>query len=221
MSAVLNNIKILIISSLILFQVANVLHSQTILIAKFSPVGIHPFNEKNSHIFENKFDSNGIFVTEPCLILGGETLLREDVFSIRYLLGGMSDAASKPAFFIHAGVKYKFVQIWRSSFAIGAGINLYGRERWSTIDGYIAESGWKQNGDWEYKIGPMAELEYLLLLGERHDLTFSILYGHQPRTFSLTIGYRFWLSTEIKNLKGCGSCPFAKKKSKKKTKWHF
>jgi hypothetical protein len=212
--------KIFVISMLILLILAIEVSSQTMLVAKFSPMGIHPLNEKNSAIFENRFDENGVLVTEPCFIFGGETLLYDDIFSLRYLVGGMSDAASKPAFFLHFGAKYKFVQVWRSSLAFGIGANLYGRELWTTIDGYVPEKSWWQNGTWEYYAGPMVEIEYLFLLGERHDITLSLLYGHQPRTFSLTLGYRFWLSTEIKKPKGCGSCPFAKK-SKKKYKWHY
>lgn len=202
---------------LVIGLVSNI-YAQTTLNFKIAPFSIHPFNEKNSHIFENKIDANGIFVSEPCLILGSETFLREDVFSLRFMLGGLSDAASKPAMFFHTGLKLRFFQVWRSSFAFGLGGNIYGRELWSNIDGYVKESGWSPNGNWEYKLGIMAEFEYVLLLAQRHDLTFSLIYGHQPREFTLTVGYRFWLSTTLKNPKPCGSCPFGKKSKKK---WHF
>ena len=212
--------KIFFIYLVILLGITNILNSQTTLALKFSPIGIHPFNEKNSHIYENKIDANGIFVTEPGLIFGVETFLREDYFSFRAMAGILSDAASKPAFFLHVGLKQRLFQVWRHSLAIGAGGNLYGREGWSTILGYEKENGWGVNGTWEYKVGIMAELEYIFFLGERHDILVSLLYGHQPRTFSFTIGYRFWLSTEIKHPKDCGSCPFQQKGKKKKIKWH-
>ncbi|MDL2261936.1 hypothetical protein LJC11_00340 [Bacteroidales bacterium OttesenSCG-928-I21] len=213
--------KVLVFIVLFMLLINNTMQSQTMLVAKFSPIGIHPFKEKNSHLFENKLDENGVFVTEPCFIIGAETLLYDDVFSLRYLVGGLSDAASCPAAFLHLGLKYKFVQFWRNSFSIGAGVSFYGRKLWSSIDNYVDESFWAENGKWEYSLGPMAEIEYALLLGERHDITASLLYGHQNRTFTITLGYRFWLSTMIKHPKSCGSCPFSGKKNKKKTKWHF
>ena len=212
-----NFCKIWFIFFLIFIKSISFSYSQTALVAKVSPIGIHALNEKNQDLFdENKIDEKGIFVVEPCFMLGTETFLREDVFSLRFLIGGLSDAASQPAFFLHAGVKQRFTQVYRSAFAIGFGVNFYGRESWESLDGYKSEKGWSKNGSWEYKIGALAELEYMLMLSERHDLLFSAIFGLQPRTFGLTVGYRFWLSTTIKNPKGCGSCPFQQKKWKNK-----
>ncbi len=185
-------------------------NSQSTIQIKFAPLGVHPFNEKNSHLFENRIDANGIFITEPCFILSWETFLRSDTFAMRAMFGFLSDAASKPGIFLHLGVKQRLFQVWRNSVSIGIGGNLYGRESWTTILGYITDNSWSANGDWEYKVGFMAELEYALFLNDKNDITLSVLYGHQPNTFSFSIGYKHWFSSVIKHPKKCGTCPFTK-----------
>jgi len=196
---------------LIVFTIVTTFASaQSTIQIKFSPIGIHPFTEINGHLFENRIDENGIFITEPCLILSFENFLRSDTFAWRGMFGFISDAASKPGIFLHLGLKIRLVQVWRNSISIGFGGNLYGRDSWSTIPDYIPDNSWSANGDWEYKPGFMAELEYALFINDKNDITLSALYGHQPNTFTFTIGYKHWFSSVIKHPKKCGSCPFSK-----------
>ncbi len=185
-------------------------NAQATIQFKFAPIGIHPFNETNSQLFENRLDANGIFIAEPCFIFIYETYLRSDTFSARAMFGFLSDAASKPGIFFHLGVKQRLVQIWRNSLSIGIGGNLYGRSTWETIPNYINDNSWAANGDWEYKLGIMAELEYTLFINDKNDITLSTIYGHQPNAFTFTVGYRHWFSSIIKHPKKCGSCPFQK-----------
>ncbi|MCK9254237.1 MAG: hypothetical protein GX793_05785 [Bacteroidales bacterium] len=184
--------------------------SQSTIQLKFSPVGIHPFNETNKHLFDNKIDDKAIFVTEPFFLFSYESYLSGDSFAFRAMLGFLNDAAAKPALTLHIGLKQRLVQVWRNSFSIGAGANLYGRSLWSSIPGYVQENHWGANGSWEYKLGFMGELEYALFLNDKNDLTLSLLYGHQQNTFTFTIGYKYWISSIIKNPKKCGNCPFQK-----------
>ncbi len=201
--------KILLLS--LFFSVFGMIASaQSTMQVKLSLLGVHPFQEKNSHLFENRLDQNGVFVLEPSIMLGYESFLLGDIFSWRGILGFTSDAASKPGLFLHIGVKQRLVQIWRNSISIAVGGNLYGRDSWSTIPGYNEDPSWSSNGDWEYKLGFMAELEYSLFLSDNNDLTLSVLYGHQPNTFTFSVGYRYWFSSVIKNPRKCGSCPFQK-----------
>jgi len=184
--------------------------TQSTIQLKFTPVGVHPFNEINSQLHENRIDANGNFVVEPCFILSYESFLYSDTFAWRGMFGFLSDAASKPAIIMHLGVKQRLVQIWRNSVSLCAGLNLYGRQLWRTIPGYVSDESWKVNGTWEYKPGFMAELEYALFLNDKNDLTLSLIYGHQPNTFTATIGYKYWFSSIIKNPPKCGTCPFQK-----------
>ena len=208
----------MIISILLLFP-AFYAHSQTTLLFKFSPIGIHAFKEPNVDFFENKLDANARFVLEPTFVLGCETFVYDDALSLRFMVGGLGDAVSKPAAFLQIGMKYKLFQVYRSCLALGAGFVGYGRERRLENDGFAIEKGWHANGNWEYGIGGLGEIEYILVLAERHDLLFSLVYGLQQKTFSATIGYRFWISTHIKNPKKCGSCPFGG--GSKGKKWHY
>lgn len=202
--------KKIIIFLLVLLAFLSKGKSQSTIQLKFTPLGIHPFKEANSHIFENRIDANGIFIVEPCLILSYESFLYSDTFAWRGIFGFLSDAASKPAIIMHLGIKQRLFQIWRNSVSFCGGLNLYGRNVWTTIPGYVTDNTWKANGTWEYKPGFMVELEYALYLNDKFDFTLSFIYGHQPNTFTGTIGVKYWISSIIKNPKKCGSCPFQK-----------
>ncbi len=205
----IKKLKYLSILFLLIFVIiCNLSFSQTTIQAKLAGIGIHPFDSKNSHLYHNTIDANGIFNVEPMLMIPIETFIRGDYLSWRFVPAFLSDAVGYPAFFLHLGLKQRIVQIWRNSFSIAAGGNLYGREIWRTIPGYHLDNSWSQNGTWEYKIGILAEIEYAFFLNEKNDLTLSVIYGHQPETFTFTIGYRYWFSNIIKNPPKCGTCPF-------------
>lgn len=200
--------KITIIIILLLLIINTKLTSQTALSLKFAPVSFHPFKENNKKFFENKIDANALFVIEPCVILSSETFIYSDELNVRFMLGGMSDAVSHAALFFQAGLKYRLFQTYRSGFSIGAGVVFYGRESRLEDNGFYPEKFWGRNGTWEYSIGGLGEIEYNFMLSEKHDLLLSLMYGTEIKIFTIAVGYRFWLSTVIKNPKKCGSCPF-------------
>ncbi len=185
---------------------------QTTLQFKFSPLGMHFFNEPNKSNFENRIDSNSNFVFEPCVILGVETYLVSDILCFRGNLGGLSDAVSKPGLFLQLGLKVRLFQVYRNSLSIGVGFMGYGHECWNTLPNYVEQKGWAPNGKWEYSIGYLADLEYAIFLNDKSDLMFNISYGYQKKTFNFSVGYRYWLSSIIKHPIKCGSCPFTKTK---------
>lgn len=185
-------------------------NAQTTVQLKISPVGFHFFKENNRLNFENRIDANSTFVLEPCVIAGVESYFVSDILCFRANFGGLSDAVSKPSLFLQLGLKVRIFQLYRNSLSFGAGLMLYGHECWNTINNYVPESGWKANGSWEYGVGYLADLEYALFINDRNDLLFNITYGYQKRTFNITIGYRFWISSVIKHPIKCGSCPFSK-----------
>lgn len=182
--------------------------SQTTIQGKFSLLGVHPFDSRNSHLYANTIDANGNFTVEPMIIVPIETFIRGDFLSWRFAPGILADAAGQPAFFMHLGLKRRIIQIWRNSVSLALGGNLYGREIWRNIPGYNLDDSWSQNGTWEYKLGVMAELEYAWYINDHNDFTMSVIYGHQEETFTFTIGYRYWFSNIIKNPPRCGHCPF-------------
>lgn len=184
--------------------------AQTTIHPKISFISAHPFSEPNRHLFDNNIDANKTFVVEPLLMVSIETMIRDDSFSWRIMPGIYSDAASKPAFFFHAGLKLRLFQTFRHSFHFAAGGSLLGRRRWDSYSDYVPESGFSANGTWEYRLEPMGELEYTLMINQQNDFTASIMYGHQHKSFTFTLGYRYWLSSSIKHPSNCGSCPFQK-----------
>ncbi len=185
--------------------------SQTTLQLKLSPIGMHFFNEPNRHNFENKIDANGNFVLEPCVNFGVETYFVSDILCFRANFGGLSDAVSKPALFLQLGLKVRLFQVYRNSLSIGLGLMTYGHECWNTISNYEYQKGWVQNGSWEYSLGYLADLEYAIFLNDKSDIMFNLSYGYQKKTFNISVGYRYWLSSVIKHPIKCGSCPFTKK----------
>jgi hypothetical protein len=193
-----------------IFLLINVSKAQTTIQMKFSPMSLHPFDNNNKHLFHNTIDANGIFSVEPMFILPIETYISGDILSWRIAPGFLSDAVGFPAMFIHLGLKRRLIQMWRNSISLAIGGNLYGREIWSRIPGYLEDNAWAQNGKWEYKLGIMAELEYSFFINDKNDITFSAMYGHQPESFAVSVGYRYWFSNVIKNPPNCGSCPFQK-----------
>jgi hypothetical protein len=191
------------------------LQSQTLLHPKIAPIGFHPFESPNQpRLYENKIDFNGKWVVEPNIMLSVETYLRGTKLSWRVMPGFYTDALSQPAMFIHVGLKYSFLQIWRSSFDIAAGPTLNFREDWNKVPGYTPEGNYNLNGNWENKLDILAELEYKFFLSDRIDITASALYGHSYNTFTFTFGIRYWTSTTIKHPIDCGSCPFDKTSNK-------
>lgn len=191
------------------------LNAQTIIHLKFAPIGYHPFESPNKpHLYENSIDGNGNWVVEPNAIVSLETYLRGTKLSWRLMSGFYSDALSQPAMFVHLGLKYQFLQIWRSSFDIAVGPSLNFREDWNKVPGGISEGDYKLNGNWENNFSLLAELEYKFYVSDRIDLTASALYGYSYETFTFTFGVRYWLSTTIKHPIKCGSCPFEQTSSK-------
>lgn len=210
-------ISLIIIATSFIFS-SRETYAQTCIHPKISGLGYHPFESPNKpQLYENKLDANGHYVLEPLVIISIENFLRGDYFSWRFMFGGQADVISQPAMFFNLGLKYRFFQKWRSSFDIAAGPVLLLREDWNSVDGYNAENiPFNVNGKWQNRFDILGELEYKYYLSDHMDITASVLYGHQLRTFTFTLGTRFWLSTTIKHPGKCGSCPFDDVKMKKR-----
>ncbi|MFW5805192.1 MAG: hypothetical protein ACOCVX_01570 [Bacteroidales bacterium] len=182
--------------------------AQTLIHPKGSFLGFHPLDTKNRHLYENALDANAQWVVEPNVMVSVETYLRGTQLSWRFMPGFYVDAAAQPALFFHAGIKYRFLQIFRSSFDIAVGPTYNFRQDWHKYYNYVEEGNFNLNGNWENKFYVLGELEYKFFLTEHWDITASILYGHEWETFTFTFGIRYWLTTVIKHPINCSSCPF-------------
>lgn len=208
MKAFYKNIAVKLLLLAILLIVHSTIFSQTTIQGKFGFIGIHPFESPNKHLYDNTIDANKNFTVEPMLMVPIETFIRGDHFSWRIAPGFLTDAVGNPAMFIHLGLKHRIIQIYRNSVTLAVGGNLYGRERWDIFSDAHPYSGWSANGDWEFKLGIMAEIEYAFYINDNNDITLSGIYGHQEDAFTFTIGYRYWFSNIIKNPPRCSTCPF-------------
>ncbi|MGM0651124.1 MAG: hypothetical protein ACQES1_11550 [Bacteroidota bacterium] len=182
--------------------------AQTLLHPKGSFLGFHPLDTQNRDLFENALDANAQWVVEPNVMLSVETYLRGTQLSWRFMPGFYVDAAAQPAMFFHVGIKYRFLQILRSSFDIAVGPTYNFREDWHKVPGYKPEGSFNLNGNWENKFYLLGELEYKFFLSDHFDITTSVMYGHEWETFTFTLGVRYWLTTVIKHPINCSSCPF-------------
>jgi len=202
-----HRMRILLIGIIALFGMQSI-QAQTMIHPKFGGLGYHPFETPNRVLYENALDANQQWVVEPAVMVSVETYLRGTQLSWRFMPGFYVDGAARPAMFFHAGLKFRFLQIFRSSFDIAAGPTYNFRQDWHQYDNYTEEGDWNLNGNWENQFNLLGELEYKFFLSEELDITASVLYGHQYETFTFTFGLRYWLSTTIKHPIDCSTCPF-------------
>ncbi|MGC9331612.1 MAG: hypothetical protein ACP5DZ_07030, partial [Bacteroidales bacterium] len=105
--------------------------SQTLIHPKGSFLGYHPFDTKNRDLFdENALDANYQWVFEPNVMVSVETYLRGTKLSWRFMPGFYVDGAAQPALFFHVGIKYRILQIFRSSFDLAVGPTYNFRQDW-------------------------------------------------------------------------------------------
>lgn len=186
------------------------LSGQVAMNLKIGALGIHPGDNPNAALYENSLSPSGTLVVEPSIWLGMEYFLREDYFSIIFYQGFLSDAAARSAGFTFIGFKRRFWQVYRNSFYIEFGTTYSFRENWNTLASYIPEENYTGNSKWQTKwIYFSGGLTYNFYLTKKNDLSLSAFYGHYDKTFTFTLGYRYWFSTVFKHPKPC-KCPFDK-----------
>lgn len=186
------------------------LYSQTVMNLKLGYLGIHPGNNPNAHLFENRLAPDGSVVAEPSVWLGFEFFLRDDHTSFEIYQGLLSDAAARPAGFTFVGFKRRIWMIYRSSIYAELGTTFSFRENWADLAGYVEQKNYSGSGRWQNKwIYLSGGLNWYYYLTKRNDISLSAFYGHYDNTFTFMVGYRFWFSTVFKHPKPC-KCPFDK-----------
>lgn len=183
---------------------------QVVANLKLGYLGIHPGENLNADLYENALVPAGTIVVEPSVWIGLEYFMREDYLSFQVYQGFLSDAAARSAGFTFVGFKRRFWRVYRSSFYIEFGTSFSFRQNWNTLAGYIPEKNYDGSGKWQTKwIYFSGGIDYYFYLTKKHDLSLSAFYGHYDKTFTFTLGYRYWFSTVFKHPKPC-KCPFDK-----------
>jgi hypothetical protein len=188
------------------------LNAQSTFSIEALTVGIHPFGNPNVGVYENNLDSMGIFNTEPGLMLSYEFFIKDNWLSLQLSQSVFADAAGLTAGFTEFSMRFLFFHKYRNQLYIELGPALTYRRSWDVLGPrYTPETTYKKDGKMEYRPSAIAKLEYDVFIGNNNDINISILYGHSYKTFSFLIGYRHWISTNVRFTKDCNCNHFKQK----------
>lgn len=172
---------------------------------KIFPISINPTDTRNSALYQNKLDADGMFILEAGIMASHQVFLGNTHTSIEIIAAVHHDCTEKIAGFINFGIHRKLVQYYKHSFTIGIGPTIFLRQDWSAIDGYIQDSDYTLKGQTQYKISWLSgELEYNYYLAKNADLAVSVNHIH-PESITVAVGLVVWISRKGK--KHCNTCP--------------
>jgi hypothetical protein len=185
-------------------------------------IGVHAFEKPNLALYENSLDADGNLCAEPGLLFSYETFVSDNRASFEFSTAIFADAAGQMAGFTEIAFKRLIFHKWRSSMYLSVGPALTYRNSWSRLTygsiSYTPETKYWVDGNWELLPTIIAKYEYDIFLGRNSDIKLGIYYGHSYKTFTATLGYRYWLSTKVKRTRKC-NCD--KDKYRKKPKDWF
>jgi len=182
-------------------------YGQSTVSAEIMTIGVHAFEKPNLQLFENTLDAQGNFSTEPGLSLSYESFISENRASLQFTQAFFADAAGQLAGFTEISFRRLIFHKWRSSVYLGVGPALTYRNSWAKLSYgsivYKPETKYYNDGKWEIKPYAIAKLEYDVYIGNNSDLMLGVMYGHSYKTFTATLGYRYWISTKVLHSKNC------------------
>ncbi|PLX08361.1 MAG: hypothetical protein C0594_06095 [Marinilabiliales bacterium] len=188
-----------LITSLLLFAQNNVSF-------KVLWLGATPYDSEYKHLWENNLTPNGKWIFQPGIVLHYEFFILELDHSIRFQEGILLDVAAQPSAFTHIGYRVRLFKKWRNTVNFGLGPTIFYRSSWKNFDDYQDHGDMEIAGNIEYKFLPIGfELEYDFYVSNKSDISLSFYYM-QPKTISLSIGYKYWIHTKIKHKKKCNTC---------------
>lgn len=196
----------------ILFTISSLCYSQSTISLEAHTIGGHFFENPNLHYYENNLDSLGNFCTEPGLMLSYEFYIKDNWLSLQLSTSIFADAAGLTAGFSKFSLRYMFFHKYRNQLYIDIAPAITYRRSWQVLGPlYKPETTYQHNGKIEYRAAFIGKLEYDIFLGNKNDFNMSILYGNSYKTFSLMIGFRHWLNTNVRFTKDCNCNHFKKK----------
>jgi hypothetical protein len=190
-----------------LLVVLNIFGQSTIGL-KIGTISFHPIHwDQNFDIFENKLTKDASITVEPGYQLTFQKFVYLTIFSIEIRQGIHADAAGLMAGHIAGDFRWKFFHKGRSAFSISLGPVYAFRQHWDAYNKYEDHGIYNNKTDFQDKWLLGSELEYDILVGNRHDITVSLMYNNAYNSLTFALGYRFWISPYV-NLKDdkCSSC---------------
>jgi hypothetical protein len=191
--------------------------AQDAITIKYFGLTVHPAGDKTAHLQPNKLDKNARFVVNTGVFLGYEKFVYQDIISVKFIQGLLSDCSNGFASVSHIGVRARLFQTPKFRFYVGAGPALLVRDSWHrfgeayTSSGYFNEAYSERFGEIQWKFAPIAiELEYDYVFNPRNQLSLSFTPGI-PTAMLFSIGWKHWL--HVKEFDQ--SKPYLPKKRKK------
>lgn len=196
-------------------------YGQSTFSIEIMTIGAHLFEKPNYKLYENSLDAEGNLCAEPGLNLSYETFVSENRASFQISQAFFADAAGQLAGFTEISFRRLIFHKWRSNIYLGVGPALTYRNTWANLSYgsiiYQPEAKYYHDGNWEVMPYVIGKLEYDVFIGNKSDIMLGVYYGHSYKTFTASLGYRYWISTKVKHSKGCD----CKNKYKKKLKDYF
>ena len=172
---------------------------QDAITIKYFGLTVHPFGDKTAHLQPNKLDKNARFVANVGIFLGYEKFVYEDIISVKYIQGLLSDCSNGFASISHVGVRFGIVRREKFRFYVGIGPALLIRDSWNrfgedyTSSGYFNETYSKRFGELQWKFAPVAiDLEYDYAFNDKNQISLSFTPGI-PTALIFSIGWKHWL----------------------------
>ncbi|PKP20826.1 MAG: hypothetical protein CVU05_08160 [Bacteroidetes bacterium HGW-Bacteroidetes-21] len=190
------------------------LSAQSTISLDLFPVGMHLYDRSRSFLFENRIDYNGNAVVEPGVILTYEFFTKETKRGFQIQQGFYSDAAAQISAWTQFSFRVKLFHKYKHKVSLAAGPALVYRKGWYLLEGYAdnPEDSYEPNGPWEFRWAVPVQLQYNYYTGSRSELNVSLLYHYERHTLFPSIGFKFWISTKVKNPADCNCNSSFKKK---------
>ena len=133
------------------------------------------------------------------VFLGYEKFVYEDIISVKFIQGFLSDCSNGFAMVSHLGVRGAFLNTEKHRIYLGIGPAVLIRDSWLrfgdeyTSSGYFNETYSKYFGDLQWKIAPIAiEIEYDFAFNPKNQISVSFTPG-VPLAMIFSVGWKHWL----------------------------
>ena len=187
---------------IIIFLGCGKVFAQSNLSCSFTGLGVDFGDCKNAEIYKLKISDNGKTIFEPGLRFGAE-IYASPVTSLKFVQGVRMDCMQKIAGNTQVMLRFRLFKIFKHSLNIGVGPQVFYRQTWEGIDGYVDEKIY-ESGSCQYKICWLSgELEYNYWITKKLDLSFAFTHL-SPEVASFAVGVKYWITRKSNK---CNTCP--------------
>ena len=201
-------LKLKIIISLLIIIICSSAFAQSNISFKLSTFALQAELDENAPMYKLNLSKNGKWLVEPGLIISTEVFPSFRIASVKLIQGLYLDRMAKIGGFTHLGLNRRILKSWKHSLNFGLGLAICYRKSWREIDNYQEDKRYiKAENEWQYAYQWLSfEIEYDYILNKKSDLSISLNTIHL-NTFSVAVGWRYWMSKKRRKRKGSCNCP--------------